>query len=85
MRSGQTPSLTCRERRELSPVELCADLGVPELSQFHAGVALEPQQTADVKVTAMAAADLLRPGTPMQQAQTSTHERCVLCTGAAFS
>ena len=25
--------------------------GLPELSQFHAGLALEPQQTAEVKVT----------------------------------
>ena len=30
-----------------APVEVCAELGVPELSQFHAGLALEPQQTAD--------------------------------------
>ena len=34
---------------------------VPELSLFHAGLAWEQQQTAEVKVTARAAADLLRP------------------------
>ena len=37
------------------------------LSKFHAGsagVPLEPRQTARVKVTARAAADLLRPDTP---------------------
>ena len=54
------------------PVELCAELGVLELSQFYAGLALEPQQTADVMVTAGAAADLLRPCTP-NAAQTSTY------------
>ena len=53
-------------------MEVCAELGVPELSQFHAGLAFEPQQTA-VKVTARAAADLLRPGTP-NAAQTSTYD-----------
>ena len=47
-----------------SPVEVCAELGMPDLTQLHAGLALEPQQTADVKVTARAAPDLLRPGTP---------------------
>ena len=60
------------------PVEVCAELGVPELSQLHAGLALGPQQTADVKVTVRAAADLLRPGTP-NAAQTSTYE-CSLIT-----
>ena len=46
---------------------ISAELGVLELSKFHAGSAslvLEPQQTARVKVTARAAVDLLRPGTP---------------------
>ena len=57
-------------------MEVYAKLVVPELSQFHAGLALEPQQTADVKVTARAAADLLRPGTPNAAAQGSTYEEC---------
>ena len=52
-------------------MELCAELGGPELSKFDAGLALEPQQTAEVKVTARAAADLLRPGPP-SSAQSST-------------
>ena len=46
--------------------------GCPELSQFHAGLALEPRQTADFKITARAAADLLHLGTP-NAAQTSTY------------
>ena len=42
-------------------------MSLPELSQFHAGLALEPQQTADVKVTArVAAAKLLHLGSPAQ-------------------
>ena len=54
---------------------ISAGLGVPELSKFpagSAGLALEPQQTARVKVTARAAADLLRPGTP-NSAEIDTH------------
>ena len=47
--------------------------GVPQLSQFHAGLALEPQQTADVKIAARPAVALWRPGTP-NAAQTSTYE-----------
>ena len=46
--------------------------GASELSQFHAGLALEPQRTAKVKVTAKEAAGLLRPGTP-NAAKTSTN------------
>ena len=48
-------------------MSISAKSGVPELSKFpagSAGLALEPQQTARVKVTARAAANLLRPGTP---------------------
>ena len=59
-------------------------VGVPELSKFPAGsasLALEPQQTARVKVTAKAAADLLRPGTP-NSAEIDTHgayaKQCLL-------
>ena len=50
-------------------------VGVLELFKFHAGsagLALEAQQTARVKVTARAAADLLRPGTP-NSAEIRTH------------
>ena len=46
------------------PVEVCATLRVLEPSQSRAQVALEPQQTAGVKVTARAAAGLLRAGYP---------------------
>ena len=45
-------------------VDNCAGLGVFELSQFHTGLALEALQTAEVKVTARAAANLLCPSTP---------------------
>ena len=38
-----------------------AGLGLSELSQFHAHMVLEPQQMVEGKVTARAAADLLRP------------------------
>ena len=52
-------------------------MGVLELSKFHAGSAglvLEPQQTARVKVAARVAADLLRPGTP-NSAEVHSHEK----------
>ena len=39
---------------------LSCQLRVTELSQFHAGLALEPQQTAEVKVIAKAAAGAQR-------------------------
>ena len=54
-------------------------VGVLELSKFHAGsagLALEPQQTARVKVTARAAAELLRPSTP-NSAEIHTHVPCI--------
>ena len=47
-----------------------------ELSKIHAssaGLALESQQTARAKVTARAAADLLRPGT-RNSAEIHTHD-----------
>ena len=55
-----------------APVKVCEGQVVLELSQFHAGLALGPQQTADVKVTAEEAVDSLRPGIP-NVAQTSTY------------
>ena len=55
-------------------MEVCAELGVPEIFQFHAGLALEPEPTAGVNVIAREAADLLRPCTP-NTAQTSTYVR----------
>ena len=47
-------------------MEACAKLEVPELSQIHVGLALEPQQAAEVNAIARAAADLLRPGAPVR-------------------
>ena len=46
---------------------------MPGLSQFHADLTSEPQQTADVKFTARAAADLLRPDAS-KAAQTSSND-----------
>ena len=56
-------------------VSISAGLRVPDLSKFpagSAGLALEPQQTARVKVIARAAADLLRPGIT-NSAEIDTH------------
>ena len=63
----------CQAAYEAASVELCAELGVPKLSQSHAVLALEPEKTADVKVTARAVANLLHPSTP-NAAQTSSYE-----------
>ena len=62
--------------------EVCAELEVPKLYQFHASSAMEPQQ-ADVEVTVRAPADLLRPGTP-NSAQTSTHVARMLLSYTVF-
>ena len=68
-------------------MSISAKSGVPELSKFpagSAGLALEPQQTARVKVTARAAADLLRPGTLHNSVEIDTYVPKLLSSNQLF-
>ena len=55
----------------MSQADIFANLRVPDLSIFHAGLALGTNRTAEVKVNARVAADWLHPVTP-NWAQSST-------------